>query len=380
MAVAAGLFVASIYYNQPMLGILAKCFHTGAAGVAPIAVATQIGYALGLVLLASLGDCFERRKLIVINALALALALAWAALAPSLGMLVAASLCIGILATVAQQVVPMAAHLAPENQRGQMVGTVMAGLLSGILLARTVSGIVSEYWSWREMFGLASLATLLMAIILAARLPRSEPTETISYPQVLLSLIRLVRAHATLRRCCLVQGLLFGSFVAFWANLALFLEEPPFSQGSSVAGLLGLLGVAGVLAAPLAGRMADRRGQGQGTVVAFGAAALAASFMLLWVFKTSWDALLVGIVLLDAGLQSAMISNQSRVYALEATARSRLNTIYMTAIFTGGALGATGGAWAFARFGWEGVCAIGTGAGLLALAVETLSRSRSPGE
>ena len=219
MAVAAGLFVASIYYNQPMLGILAKEFHTGAEGVSSVAVATQIGYAAGLVLLASLGDCFERRKLIFITTLALSLSLALAAVAPSLHMLVAASLCVGLLATVAQQVVPMAAHLAPDHQRGRVVGTVMAGILTGILLARAVSGVVSEYASWREMFGLASIATLLMGAVLAVRLPRAEPTTTISYPQTLWSLVKLMRAHRTLRQAGLVQGLLFGSFVAFWTNL-----------------------------------------------------------------------------------------------------------------------------------------------------------------
>jgi predicted MFS family arabinose efflux permease len=372
MAVASGLFVASIYYNQPMLGILAGDFHVGADGISGVAVATQIGYAVGLLFLSSLGDCLERRRLIFVTAVALSLSLAWAALATGLWGLVAASFCVGALATVAQQVVPMAAHLAPPNQRGRVLGTVMAGLLAGILLARTVSGVVSEYASWREMFWLASAASLAMGAVLAVRLPRSVPENPISYGRILVSLAGLWRRHKTLRRASLVQTLLFGSFVSFWTNVALFLEQPPFSQGSSVAGLLGLLGLAGVLAAPVAGRLADRGGRGPARVVACGAGLVALSFVLMEVFPTSWSALFAGIVLLDIGLQAAMLSNQTRVYALDAAARSRLNTVYMTAMFTGGALGSAVGAQAFARFGWSGVCLMGVACGLLALAVEVL--------
>jgi predicted MFS family arabinose efflux permease len=318
--------------------------------VSQVAVLTQVGYALGLLFLASLGDCVERRRLIVITSTALALALGCAALAPTFGVLAAASLCIGALATVAQQVVPMAAHLAPDSRRGQVVGTVMAGLLTGILLARTVSGVIAEYFSWREMFGVAAVATLFMGAVLRLRLPRAEPTAGLSYGQVLGSMWRLLRQHPKLRRAGLVQGLLFSAFVAFWANLALYLERPPFSKGSAVAGLLGVLGVAGVLA-----------------------------FALMAVFQGSWTALLAGIVLMDIGLQSAMISNQSRVYGLDASARSRLNTVFMTIMFASGSIGTAVGAWAFATFGWEGVCVMGAASGLAACALEALSRRQKPG-
>jgi predicted MFS family arabinose efflux permease len=377
MAAAAGLYVASIYYNQPVLGLLAREFHVSVGVVSQVAVLTQVGYALGLLFLASLGDCVERRRLIVITSTALALALGCAALAPTFGVLAAASLCIGALATVAQQVVPMAAHLAPDSRRGQVVGTVMAGLLTGILLARTVSGVIAEYFSWREMFGVAAVATLFMGAVLRLRLPRAEPTAGLSYGQVLGSMWRLLRQHPKLRRSGLVQGLLFSAFVAFWANLALYLERPPFSQGSAVAGLLGVLGVAGVLAAPLAGRLADKGG-GRGRLIAAGAAALALAFALMAVFQGSWTALLAGIVLMDIGLQSAMISNQSRVYGLDASARSRLNTVFMTIMFASGSIGTAVGAWAFATFGWEGVCVMGAASGLAACALEALSRREKP--
>jgi len=373
MAAASGLYVASIYYNQPMLGILAREFGIGPGEVARVAVLTQVGYALGMVFLASLGDCVERRRLIALTSTALALALACAALAPSFAVLSAASLCIGILATVAQQVVPMAAHLAPDNQRGRVVGSVMAGLLAGILLARTISGAVSQYFSWREMFGLAALATLAMGAVLALRLPRAEPAAGLSYPRVLSSMATLLRKHARLRRAGMVQGLLFSAFVAFWANLALYLEQPPFSQGSAVAGLLGVLGVAGVLAAPLAGRLADKGRGGRGKLIAWGAASLAAAFALMGFFQGSWTALVLGIILMDIGLQAAMISNQSRVYGLDASARSRLNTVFMTIMFASGSVGTAIGAWIFARYGWAGVCVMGAVSGLTACALEAFS-------
>lgn len=376
MAAAAGLSVASIYYNQPMLGILAASFHVDAAAISWIAVLTQVGYALGLLLLAPLGDRFERRGLIVLTFLGLSLALAVAAVSPGLGLLLAASLGVGVLATVAQQVVPMAAHLAGERRRGSVVGTVMAGLLSGILLSRTISGLVAEYGSWRLMFACASGATLLMSAVLFARLPRVAPVTTISYPRMLASLAGLLARHSTLRRAGLVQALLFGGFVAFWADLALYLEQPPFSRGSAVAGLLGLVGLAGVVAAPLAGRLAD--GGRKGRLVAAGAASLTASFVLLGLFPGSWIALIVGIFLMDVGIQSALVANQARIYALDGAARSRLNTVFMTLMFLGGALGSALGAQAFARVGWLGVCLLGGGCGALALLTELLPAGPGP--
>ena len=370
LAVAAGLSVASIYYNQPMLGILAREFHADAAGISWVAVVTQVGYALGLLLLTPLGDRFERRGLIGLSFAALSLSLAAAALSPGLGTLLASSLLVGVLATVAQQVVPMAAQLADEQRRGSVVGAVMAGLLSGVLLSRTVSGLVSEYGSWRGMYGIAAVATCLMGVVLVLRLPRVEPVTAISYPQILVSLVRLLGRHKKLRQAGVVQGLLFGGFVAFWANVALFLEQPPFSQGSATAGLLGLVGAAGVACAPLAGRLADRGPKGR--LVAIGAAFVLAGFVVLGMFPASWIALITGVVLMDIGMQSALVANQARIYSLDASARSRLNTVFMTMMFMSGALGSALAAQVFAAVGWLGVCVMGGGCGALALAIEVI--------
>ncbi|OIN98423.1 MAG: MFS transporter [Desulfovibrionaceae bacterium CG1_02_65_16] len=375
MAASAGLCVASIYYNQPMLGILARSFQVGPGEVSQIPMATQVGYAAGLLLLSPLGDRYERRSLIVWTTLGLAVALVAAGLAPSVGLLVLASLLVGALATVAQQIVPMAAQLAADSEKGRVVGLVMAGLLAGILLSRTVSGVVAQFGSWRLMFLLAGLVTAALAGVLALRLPRVRPETSVSYPRLLLSLVELVRRHGLLNRSGVVQGLLFAGFVSFWANLAFYLEQPPFFMGSSVAGALGIVGLVGVFVAPLAGRLADTGGQRR--MILLGAAAVAASFAVFWLGRGHMAALIAGIVLMDAGLQAAMVSNQARVYALDASARSRLNTVYMTMMFMGGAIGTAIGALAFTRYGWAGVCGFGAGCAALALALEFLSPATS---
>ena len=217
---------------------------------------------------------------------------------------------------------------------------------------------------------LAMPSGTVMALVLAIRLPRSEPAAPLPYGQMLLSLGRLFRVHPVLRRAGWTQGLLFGAFVAFWAEVALFLEQPPFDQGSAVAGLLGLLGVAGILVAPLAGRFVDRLGGGPGPLVIGGAGLVAVAFLLFALFPTSWGALIGGIVIMDIGVQASMIANQSRIYALDAAARSRCNTVFMTVMFGCGALGSAVGAEAFARFGWTGLSLLGAGCAGLACALE----------
>jgi len=368
LSAAAGIMVANIYYNQPMLGLLAREFSVGGAEIASIPVLTQVGYALGLLLLSPLGDIVERKRLIVITASLLAAMLAVTALAPSLTVMAAASLGIGLLATVTQQVVPLAAQLAPEARRGRSVGTVMMGLLLGILLARTLSGFIAGLAGWRAAFWVATVLTLLMLLGLAARLPRVEPSVRLSYPRLLRSLLDLFLAHPVLRRSALVQALLFGAFSAFWSVLALKLEAPPLHLGSSVAGLFGVIGAAGALAAPLTGRLADRRGPA--ALIVGGALAVALSFVPMLALPDSLGMLVVAVLVMDVGIQAAMVSNQTRIYALDAAARSRLNTVYMTVMFSGGAIGSALGARAWAEWGWSGVCALGLGLGVVAAAVE----------
>lgn len=370
MAIAAGVSVANLYYNQPMLALIAHDLGT-AIPVGLVAMATQLGYALGLVLLVPLGDRIERRGLILWQTAGLTLSTIAAAMAPSLVTLMLASCAVGVFATIAQQIVPFAADLAEPAARGRTVGTVMSGLLAGILLARVVSGVVGEALGWRPMFWLGAGLTLAMGAMLAACLPRSRPTSNAPYGRLLLSLGHLVRTLPPLRRAALIQACLFGAFSAFWSTLALLLEGPPYHMGSVVAGLFGILGLAGVMAAPLGGRVADRRGPHG--IIGAGILIVLAAFVAFGAIR-SIAGLVLGVVLLDLGVQLTQISNQTVIFSLGEAARSRINTIFVTGLFLGGAVGSAGGSFAWRHGGWTAVSLFGAGLAVLAFLVHLSGR------
>lgn len=370
MAIAAGLAVANIYYNQPMLGIMEHDLPGSITGLVP--TATQLGYALGLFALVPLGDLIERRRLIVIQFLVLAAALIGAALAPSAALLLVASLLLGVASTVAQQIVPFAAHLAPPEKRGATVGTVMSGVLCGILLSRTLSGFVGAHEGWRAMFWLGVPMALGAGALMALTLPRSHPDTDHSYKSLMVSLVHLWREFGELRLAAMTQALLFGAFTAFWSILALRLQEPRFAQGAEVAGLFGIVGAVGILAAPIAGRFADKRGPRK--VILAGTILTVVSWAVfgLW---ASIVGLVVGCILLDFAVQSVLVSNQHIVYALRPEARARLNTIFMGSMFLGGAGGAAAATAAWNVGGWSAVSILG---GALAVLGSTLQLANVP--
>jgi len=357
LATIAGVAVANIYYNQPLLDNLRHSFPDSASWVGVVPAVTQLGYAAGMLLLAPLGDRFDRRALILLQTAGLCVALVVAAAAPALPVLVAASLAIGVLATIAQQAVPFAAELAPPSERGHAVGTVMSGLLLGILLARTAAGLVAQYFGWRAVFAASVVALLALAVVIVLRLPKSKPTSTLPYGKLLLSMWHLVVEHRALREASLTGAAMFAAFSIFWSVLALLLAGPPFHLGPQAAGLFGIVGAAGALAAPLAGKFADRRGPR--TIITLSIVLVAISFVIFGVSATSITGLVIGVIVLDVGVQAAQISNQSRIYALKPDARSRVNTVYMVAYFIGGALGSGVGAAVWPVFGWVGVSVAG---------------------
>ncbi|MDR6176773.1 putative MFS family arabinose efflux permease [Pseudomonas sp. SORGH_AS 211] len=371
LATGAGLSVANLYYSQPLLGILAGALPAPAADVGLIPTLTQLGYALGLLLLAPLGDRFDRRRIILAKLAVLLLALLGASLAPGLHGLLLASLVTGLAATVAQDLVPAAATLAPPVERGRIVGTVMTGLLLGILLSRVVSGLIGEWLGWRAVYLFAALSIAAIGVAVWRGLPAFAATTRLSYPALLGSLGALWRRHAALRRATLAQGLLSVGFSAFWSTLALYLHAGPFQLGSAAAGAFGLAGAAGALAAPWAGRLADRHGSEWVTRLGIGLAALAfASLLLPWLPGMAGLALLaLATVVFDLGVQATLIAHQAQVYGLEPEARSRLNAVLFTGMFIGMASGAALGSLLLARLGWSGVAGLALATALLALTV-----------
>ncbi len=366
-AAGAGLSVASLYYNQPILGAIARDLAVGTRAVGYVPMATQLGYAAGILLSAPLGDRLDRRQVIVAKGTLLALSLLLAGLARSVELLCVASLAIGLLATVAQDFVPAAAALAPAASRGKTVGSVMTGLLLGILLSRLVSGTAADRFGWRAVyFGAAATIALLTAASFA-RLPRFEPSSTQSYGELLRSIAGLVRDVAPLRRAALAQGLLSVAFSGFWSTLALVLSEAPFHMGSAVAGAFGIAGAVGALLAPVAGSMADRRGPE--VVLRASAALVVASFGAMALLPGSLVVLVITTVLFDLGVQASLIAHQTVVYGLDPSARSRLNAVLVSSMFFGMSFGAMVASRALARWGFVGVALLGVVAASLALLV-----------
>ncbi len=378
LATGAGLSVATLYYSQPILGVLGTDIHAGERSVGMVPMLTQLGYALGILLLAPLGDRYDRRTIILTKALLLIVALLLACLAPGVGTLLVASLAIGLAATLAQDIVPAAATLAPEAQRGRIVGKVMTGLLLGILLSRVLSGLIAEQFGWRAVYGIAAVSIALVGIGAWRGLPRFAATTSLRYGALLGSMLDLWSRYPTLRRAALAQGLLSVAFSAFWSTLAMMLHGS-FGLGSAAAGAFGLAGAAGALAAPLAGRLADRRGPER--VTRLGAGLAAVSFALLGLGGVVPDSVQLGLLVVSAvgfdfGIQAALVAHQTIVYGIDPPARSRLNALLFTGVFIGMATGAGLGSMAFAQWGWMAVVGLASLASLAALGVRLAGTPR----
>ncbi len=376
MAAACGISVANIYYNQPLLGQIGSAFG-GDASYLPMF--TQLGAGAGMFLFVPLGDIFERRKLIVAVCLSTAAATVMTALAPSLRLLSAASFLVGLTSIVPHLILPFAAQVSAPEQRGRVVGTVLGGLLIGILLARTASGFLGAAFGWRAVYWMAAALMLVLAATLLKQLPRSEPKLAMSYGELLHSILTLVREQPLLRAASSIGGMLFGAFSVFWATLIFRLAAPPLHYGARMAGVFGLIGVAGASIAPVAGRITDRKTPA--FTVGLGIAVTIASYVCFWAFGSRLAGLVAGVILLDLGVQTGHVANQTRIYGIMPEARSRLNTVYMVTYFAGGALGSALGAYGWSIARWNGVCAAGMAMSLAALGVQLFgakNAERSP--
>ena len=367
MAGSVGAIVANIYYAQPLLGEIARTFSITVTGAGALAMLTQAGTALGQFSFVPLGDILERRRLMTILVSCAAAALAIIAVAPTLLWISIGSFLLGLTAASVHVIIPFAAHLAPEQSRGLVLGRVFSGLLLGILLARTFSGIVGAALGWRAVFAIACVMMILCALLIRWRLPKSQPTSTLTWPKLIRSVVPMWRELPMWRDACLTSMLMFSTFSAFWTTLVFFLESPAYHYGSRVAGLFGLVGAAGALCAPLVGHFADRYGARRNVLASLFLNIIA--WVVMWLWGAYLAGLVVGVILLDVAAQATHVSNQTRMYALRPDARSRLNMVYMTLYFIGGSLGSYIATECWDKFGWTGVCVFSEAIMLVALGV-----------
>ncbi len=378
LAVATGVIIADLYYIQPLLHEVRGGFGISTGAATSLMTLSQVGFALGLAFVLPLGDLLDRRRLLVAIFSLAAVAMALAAVVPGYGLFAPVMVLVGLTSVGAQTTVPFVADLAPPTQRGRAIARVMTGLLAGILLSRTVSGLVAQAAGWRSVYWLGAVLVGITAIVLARVVPADPPRAHHHYGRLLVDPLRLLRDLPVLRRRSLIGALDFAAFNVLWTTLSFHLAGPPFHYSNAVIGAFGLFGVAGVSAANLAGHVADRQRSA-------GASALAvllviASFVLVGVGADSLGLLALGIIILDAGMQGLHITNQSIIYALRPEARSRINSAYMVSCFAGAAAGSLASGALYVRAGWTGDAWLGAGLGVVLLGVVAWrpSAERSP--
>jgi predicted MFS family arabinose efflux permease len=353
MAAATGLIVANLYYCQPLIILIANEFKIPHADAGTITYLTQAGYAIGLFLMVPLGDKLERKSQILYTTFASVIALIVAATAQSFFILEIASLLIGITSIVPQLILPLAASLSAPQERGKVVGTIMSGLLVGILLSRTLSGFIGDILGWRAMFWIASGLCLTLFFIIKKQFPINKPVFTGSYKQLIGSLFTLIKEQPLLREATLINIFSFAQFGAFWTTMVLLLSAEPFNFNSTTIGLFGIVGASGALAAPLVGKLGDK---GNSRIaVGYGCLLIALSFAIFYFSGTSIIGIIFGIIFIDIGLQGVHISNQTRVYSILPEARNRMNTVFMSFSFLGTAAGSAFGLFLWRLGGWHAV-------------------------
>lgn len=374
MAISSGLVVANNYYNQPLLSLIATEFKASEADVSKIAMLTQAGYAFGLLIIVPLGDLVRRKRLIVIDFGFIFISLLGMALSQTLPMLYLFGFLTGFTSVVPQLFIPMAATLASPEKRTQSIGFVMSGLLIGILGSRILSGWVGDFSGWRSMFLIAAALILILWIFISVKLPEIMPEYKGTYTQLMKSVAHFAVSEPLLQAGALRGAFLFASFSAFWMAIVFHLGQPPFNAGSEVAGSFGLVGIVGALVAGFTGKLARKFSFFKLT------SALIVIFILSWgifgIAGNTYIGLISGVIVIDAAMQGVHIMNQSSIFSIKPEANNRINTVYMTAYFIGGATGTYFAGLAWQNFQWNGVLFVGTTFGVLALIAHFLYRSR----
>jgi predicted MFS family arabinose efflux permease len=357
MTIATGLVVANIYYNQPLLGDISKDFNVSEAKGGMLAMFTQIGYAAGMLFCVPLGDMVKRKQLIMAVFIIDILALLLSAWSPNIQFLLFAGFLTGAFSVIPQLLIPMAAHLSVPNERGKTIGFVMSGLLIGILLSRTVSGYVGAHLGWRAMFLIAAGLMIVLAIALYFLLPEVHPEYKGNYGQLMRSLISITKEEPLLRIAAVRGALCFAAFAGFWTTLVFLLRQPQFNAGSEVAGAFGLVGAFGALAASNMGRLSDKGNSYRLTAVSI--FVVIVSFVVFGFSGHSLAGLVIGVILMDMGVQATHISNQAVIFSIRPEARNRMNTVYMVTYFMGGAIGTFLASQTWPQYQWNGVVAMG---------------------
>ncbi|MEJ7685172.1 MAG: MFS transporter [Segetibacter sp.] len=374
MTIATGMVVANIYYNQPLLADISRDFKVSEGQGGMLAMLTQSGYAAGMLFSVPLGDMLERKKLIMFEFFMTIAALLLAAFSPSIYVLMFASFLIGAFSIIPQLIVPMAAHLSPQGQRGKTIGFVMSGLLIGILLSRTVSGYIGAHLGWRAMFLIAAGLMFILFIALYFLLPQVHPEYSGSYKELMKSLIDLIKEEPQLRISAIRGALCYACFSGFWATLVFLLKEPQYHAGSEVAGAFGLVGAFGALAASQMGRLSDKGNSHK--LTAFSILLVVISYIVFGFSTNSMVLLVTGVIIMDMGVQSAHISNQAVIFALRPEARNRLNTVYMVTYFIGGATGTFLASQAWHFYKWNGVVIMGLILSVTALVIHIVFKNK----
>ncbi|SHJ02856.1 Predicted arabinose efflux permease, MFS family [Pseudomonas luteola] len=373
-AFCCGAIVANLYYSQPIIDLIAPAVGLSEHDASLIVSLTQIGYALGLLLLVPLADLLENRRLMVITVLASAVMLMAAGLSTQPSVFLVVSLLIGVSSVAVQILIPLAAHLAPEQSRGRIVGTIMSGLLLGILLARPASSLIADHFGWRTVFFTSALIMLAIAGVVLKVVPTRQPSHQAHYGQLLLSLVHLFTRESVLRQRSLYQGLMFAAFSLFWTAAPLELIRHYGLSQTQIA-VFALVGAVGAVSAPIAGRLADAGHTHRASAVAMLLAAL--SFLPALVHSPyGVVSLAITGILLDFAVQMNMVLGQRAVYMLDAKSRARLNGLYMTSIFIGGAMGSAIASTVYERGGWSAIVLVGSSLPLLALLFFGIGRLR----